>query len=87
MARKQRDLCIKNNNTHYSNIMNKELMFTHCDKASNVVVNQYIFMLHQAKNITKNQFNFYKKYFYIILYYIIPDEISTSNKISNFNWL
>ena len=62
-------------------------MFTHCDKASNVVVNQYIFMLHQAKNITKNQFNFYYiLYLYIIiLYYIIPDEISTSNKISNFN--
>lgn len=44
-------------------------MFTHCDKASNVVVNQYIFMLHQAKNILKNQFNFYKNI--TILYHII----------------
>lgn len=43
-------------------------MFTHCDKASNVVVNQYIFMLHQAKNIFKKSIEFLQK---ILLYYTI----------------
>lgn len=44
-------------------------MFTHCDKASNVVVNQYIFMLHQAKN--KKKINLISTKNITILYYII----------------